>query len=116
MIKFDEELESYTTEIDGITFTWEDEPPEDAEEQAAAAAAGYRERLPEIIAFMLPSLRQMYGEVTAEEAERKIGRPSIDLDAWQVSYCEQRFDDMHIFSFEFSDSDFQEFDYFSIDG
>ena len=86
------------------------------EEQAAAAAANYRECLPEIIAFMLPSLRQMYGEVTAEEAARKIGRPSIDLDAGQVSYCEQRFDDMHIFSFEFSGDDFQELDYLSIDG
>ena len=116
MINFDEELELYTTDIAGVIFTWEEEPPKDAEEQAAAAAANYRERLPEIIAFMLPSLRQMYGEVTAEEAARKIGRPSIDLDAGQVSYCEQRFDDMHIFSFEFSGDDFQELDYLSIDG
>ena len=32
------------------------------------------------------------------------------------TYCEQTFDDIHIFSFEFLDDEFNEMQYFSIDG
>ena len=51
-----------------------------------------------------------------EEIEEKLGKPMIDIDNGQVTYCEQTFDDIHIFSFEFLDDEFNEMQYFSIDG
>jgi len=116
MLKFDEDLEVYTLEVDGVVFTWDEEPQEGYEERAKTAAANYHQHLPEIIKFMLPGLKGMYGDITADEIEAKLGKPGIDLEIGQVSYCEQRFDDMHIFSFEFMDDDFEELENFAIDG
>ena len=37
-------------------------------------------------------------------------------DNGQVTYCESRFDDGHIISFEYLDDDFNEIQYVSVDG
>ncbi len=116
MLEFDEDLEVYTLEIDGVVFTRDEEPQGGYEERGKTAAANYHQHLPEIIKFMLPGLKEMYGDVKTDEIEAKLGKPEIDLESGQVSYCEQRFDDMHIFSFEFMDDDFEELEYFAIDG
>ena len=34
----------------------------------------------------------------------------------KVTYCEQTFDNVHIFTFEFLDEEFKELQYFAIDG
>jgi len=33
-----------------------------------------------------------------------------------VSYCDQSFDDWHIFEFEFSNNTFEKLEHFSVDG
>lgn len=40
----------------------------------------------------------------------------MHFDNGRIDYCEQSFDDMHIFSFEFLDDEFKDLQYFSIDG
>lgn len=116
MLKYDEDFGTYILDMDGVTFNWDDAPQGDFEEAAKRVAASYRKQLPKIIAFMLPSLKCAYGDIDAEEAARKIGIPTINLDSGEVAYCEQRFDDIHIFCFEFNGEDFDELDNFAIDG
>ena len=57
-----------------------------------------------------------YIQHNKEMVKEKLGRPTIDFDNGRVDYCDQSFDDMHIFSFEFLDDEFKELQYFSIDG
>ena len=56
------------------------------------------------------------GQVTVEDVKRNLGRPIVDYDNGKVTYCEQSFDDCHIFEFEFMDDAFEKLQYFSIDG
>ena len=51
-----------------------------------------------------------------ETVKEKLGKPTIDYENGRVDYCEQTFDDFHIFSFEFYDDNFEDLQYFSIDG
>ena len=69
-----------------------------------------------IIEFMIPDLQEVYGDIDVEIVKEKLGRPIIDYDNGRVDYCEQSFDDIHIFSFEFLDDEFKDLQYFSIDG
>lgn len=116
MIKFNEELEAYTLEIDEILFSWEEEPEGDYESKAKTIAKNYKNNLSKIIEFMYEDIRDTYGDVELEEIKEKLGKPIIDIDNGQVTYCEQTFDYIHIFSFEFLDDKFNELQYFGIDG
>ena len=116
MIKFNDEQGAYTLEIGEIVFRWEKEPAEDYENQAKIIAANYKSNLSRIIEFMHTDIQEMYGNISLEEIEEKLGKPMIDIDNGQVTYCEQTFDDIHIFSFEFLDDEFNEMQYFSIVG
>ena len=116
MIKFNDEQGAYTLEIGEIVFRWEKEPAEDYENQAKIIATNYKSNLSRIIEFMHTDIQEMYGNISLEEIEEKLGKPMIDIDNGQVTYCEQTFDDIHIFSFEFLDDEFNEMQYFSIDG
>ena len=115
-MEFNEHLGMYTFECDGIIFGWDDEPKGDYQSQVKAIAENYKKQLPNIIEFMLPDLNDFYGTVKAEEVEEKLGKPLINLDNGQVTYYEQLFDDVHIFSFEFFDDEFDDLEYFAIDG
>ena len=42
--------------------------------------------------------------------------PVIEPERDDVTYCEQTFDDTHIFSFTFWDDEFKDLQYFAIDG
>ncbi len=46
----------------------------------------------------------------------RIGMPIIEPERDAVTYCEQTFDDTHIFSFTFWDDEFKDLHYFAIDG
>jgi len=113
---FDNDLGMYISEIDGIIFACEDEPTDDYEESLQAVAEKYWGNLDFIIEFMMPDLQEMYGDIDVEMVKEKLGRPTIDIDNGRIDYCEQSFDDMHIFSFEFLDDEFKDLQYFSIDG
>lgn len=116
MIKFNDKLGTYTLVIDGILFSWEEEPTGDYESKAKVIAANYKNSLSKIIEFMYADIQEIYGNFELEEIKEKLGKPIIDIDNGQVTYCEQTFDDIHIFSFEFLDDEFYEIQYFTIDG
>jgi len=113
---FDDDLEMYVSEIDGIIFVCEDEPTDDYVESLQAVAEKYWSNLDSIVKFMMPDLQEVYSNIDPEMVKEKLGRPTIDFDNGRVDYCEQSFDDIHIFSFEFLDGEFNNLQYFSIDG
>ncbi len=115
-MRFDDDLELYVSEFEGILFVFEEEPEEDYEEQIKVIANKYWSNLDGIVEFMMPDLQEAYGNIDAETVKEKLGRPMIDLDNGHVDYCEQSFDNIHIFRFEFLDDEFKELQYFSIDG
>ena len=115
-MNFDESLEMYVCEIEGVIFAFEEEQTGDYEENLKSIAEKYWNKIDTIVDFMLSDLQDMYGDVDADDVKENLGKPIIDLDRGQVDYCEQTFDDIHIFSFEFVDNDFDELQYFAIDG
>ena len=48
--------------------------------------------------------------------KNKLGKPIIDYNQGTVSYCEQTFDDWHLFEFEFLDDQFEILKCFSVNG
>lgn len=114
MFSFDEELGAYAAELNGVEFVC-DEPQDSYEEEARKLSKLYAEKLPEIIAFMLPGLQQFFGKVDPDELPRLLGKPTIDLGTFQMMYMEQTLDDTHIIELEYGD-DFEEFSCFNIDG
>ena len=112
---YDEDLEMYTTEINGITFAFE-EPIKEYEENLKMLSDKYWSNLDYIAEFMLSDLQEMYGDIDSKMVKDKLGKPTIYPDSGVVDYFEQSFDDMHIFRFEFLDNEFKELQYFQVDG
>ncbi|WP_314357425.1 hypothetical protein [uncultured Veillonella sp.] len=66
---------------------------------------------------MLEDIQEMYGEsITIDDVKARIGVPKIEIEDGTVTYCEQTFDYTHIFIFEFWDDEFEDLNYFAIDG
>lgn len=116
MVKYDTKLNAYTLDKEGIIFIWNEEPTGDFEKEATKISKFYNENLLNIINFMISDIQAMYGDVNTDDVKKKLGRPIIDIENGQVTYCEQKFDDIHIFCFEYLDDKFSELQYFSIDG
>lgn len=115
-MEFNEDLGQYVYEVNGIIFAWDEEPEEDYEELAKTLSDNYYSHLDSIIELMMPDLQEVYENVSDKDVKEKLGRPIIDYDNGQVTYIEQTFDDIHIFTFEFLDDEFEELQFFSIDG
>lgn len=115
-MNFDDKLRMYVTEIKGINFITEGKKAACYIEKLNNIADNYHNALDNIIEFILPDLKAIYGEVHKELVKEKIGKPTIDYDNGTVQYLEQSFDDSHIFEFEFLDDEFKNIQYFSIDG
>lgn len=113
---FDENLQQYIYQYEGLTFAWVNEPDEKFTETVKMLSQNYHENFNKIIKFMLPDICEMYGDVSVEDVKNNLGKPIIDYDKRIVTYCEQTFDDCHIFEFEFVDDKFEDLQYFSIDG
>ena len=103
MFKWSEEDASHLAELNGI------------EELAKELAECYEERLPEIVAYILPELEEIFENLTAEKLTAALGKPRIDLDGCVITYLEQTLDKSHIFDLEF-DGALEEFLEFSMDG
>ena len=97
---YHEEEENYIAEINGIQFVCEDVMPE-FEETALALADVYQEKLPEIAAFLLDDMEEMFGDISVEELTEALGMPQIDLDREVISYLEHTLDDCHIIDVEY---------------
>lgn len=116
ILEYHEELEQFTLEYHGLTFVWEEEPEEGYMEQVQAISEKYHTHFNSIIAFMMPDITEAFGSLSPDEIKEKLGKPVIDYENGQVSYLEQSFDDTHIFTFEFLDDEFEDLQYFLIDG
>lgn len=113
---YNEKSECYEIEIKGITFVSEEEQNAEYISKLNVIAENYYNNLKGIIEFMMSDLKEMYGTDSSETIKENLGRPIIDYDNGTVTYLEQTFDNIHIFSFDFLDDDFQEIQYFAIDG
>lgn len=115
---YDDKYKTYFYSIGNIEFDC-DTVEDGYEERAKHLARIYNDKLPAIIAFMLPEIRETYQEEYDLIDEKVVGEminaPTINLSRNQVSYCEQAFDSCHIFSFSF-DGDFDNLKCFAIDG
>ena len=98
-MEFNEDLEQFIFEFNGLIFAWDDNA-----------------HLNFIVEFMMPYITKVFGTFSFDEIKEKLGKPVIDYENGRVNYFEQSFDDTHIFTFEFSDDEFEDLQYFSIDG
>ena len=114
MFQYSEDEELYLAVVDGIEFVSEEEP-ELSDEEVRDLAESYQENLPRILDFMLPALEGFYGKLNKAELPKTLGRPRIDLDTSEVSYCEHTLDESHVISLEFYD-DFETLENLAIDG
>ena len=113
---FDQSLQAYVHEVDGVFLAWEEKPSGNFEVEAQLLAANYHKNLSRILAFILPRLQEFYGYFTGEEATEKLGKPIIEPERQTVTFCDQTFDDIHIFSFDYQGQDFEILENFAIDG
>ena len=113
---FNEKTEQFECDFKGIFFAVDHEPDENDKNNVRLLAENYAVRFDKIVKFMLPDLKEIYGKVTAKDAKAKLGKPTINLSRYTVSYMEQSFDGDHIFEFEFMDDEFDELENFTIDG
>lgn len=115
-MSYNAELECYVIEINNIIFVCEEEQDKEYINNLKSVADKYYDNFEKLIDFMLPDLTAMYGEIDRNSIKEKLGKPMIDYDNGTVKYLEQSFDSFHIFSFEVLDDDFNDLQYFSIDG
>ena len=115
-MEFDESLQQYTYSYEDLIFAWDEEPTEEYINKVKALAKNYKDNFDRIIDFILPDLREMYGDISKEDVKNNLGKPIIDYNQGTVTYCEQSFDDYHIFSFEFLNNTFEKLEHFSVDG
>lgn len=115
-MEFDEALGQFALEYNGMIFAWDEEPEDGYIEHVKTIAENYNMHLSSIVEFMMPEITEIFGDFSLDEVKEKLGKPVIDYDRGQVIYLEQSFDDMHIFTVEFTDDEFEDLAYFSIDG
>lgn len=114
MFRFDDDLEMYVTEIDGVEFAC-GEPREDCEEEIRKLARLYWEKRRELTEFLLPELQEIFEGVTAGNLFRRLGKPTVNLDTFQLQYFDQTLDSGHVIQFGY-DEDLEGFSDFSLDG
>lgn len=115
-MRFDENLRQFVYEYEGIVFAWDEEPGKDFPDTVKKLAAGYYERLDDIVRHIAPDLKEMYGITDPREIKRKLGKPVIDLTMGEINYLEHTFDYEHIFTLEYMDDEFKQLSHFSVDG
>ena len=113
---FDQSLQAYVHEVDNVLVAWEERPSGNFEMEAQLLAANYHKNLYRILAFILPHLQEFYRYFTDEEATEKLGKPIIEPERQTVTFCDQTFDDIHIFSFDYQGQAFESLENFAIDG
>ena len=99
---YNERYCDYRLLYEGLEFCWDEEPSGD---------------YLDTVKVLAKDIQEMYDEsITIDDVKERIGIPQIDPELGTVTYCEQTFDYTHIFCFEFGDDEFEDLDYFAIDG
>lgn len=114
---YNERYCDYRLLYEGLEFCWDEKPSGDYLDTVKVLAKNYHKNIDKIAAFMLEDIQEMYDEsITIDDVKERIGIPQIDPELGTVTYCEQTFDHTHIFCFEFWDDEFEDLNYFAIDG
>lgn len=109
------ENNEYEAEINGIKFVCES-VEEGFEETATNIAKVYESKLDSIAQFMIQEgISDFFGELTPKKIIKSLGKPTIDLGRYLVTYLEHTLDDVHIIEFEY-DGLLNELFYLNIDG
>ena len=85
---YDETLESYVVKIKNIIFVNEEKQNSEYINNLSKIADNYYKNLNNIIEFMLPDLKEVYGEIDEKNIIEKLGNPIIDYDNGIVKYLE----------------------------
>ena len=113
---FDESLQQYIYQYEDLIFSWDEKPEGEYINIVKVLSKNYKDNFDKIIDFMMPGLREMYGDISREDVKNNLGKPIIDYNRGTVSYCDRTFDDWHIFEFEISDEKFEKLEHFSVNG
>lgn len=116
MIEYNDEYGAYVLEFDDVIVCWDEEPDENGEQLAEEVRNAYLGNIRHIAAVIFDEIKDIFPVSDIDDVIAKLGRPQIDPDNGQVSYCENQFDDMHTISFEYTDDEFNEIEYVSVDG
>lgn len=114
LFEYDENNDYYKMEIKGIEFVC-DSVHSDYEKRAVELAQAYERRLPDIVDYLMPDIKEMFGITNPDAIANSLGKPSIDLDRGTLTYLEHTMDSLHIIEMEF-DGDFTSFYNACIDG
>ena len=112
---FDEDLKQYSVEHNGILFTWDEEPKE-YEDLIEKLSKEYWNKIDSIARYISAELEEMYGAHSIEQIKEKLGIPNIDLDRSEINWLEHTFDDVHIFTLQYLDDEFENLSYFIVNG
>ena len=116
MSKYSGEPEGYTLEFEDVIFCWDEQPDDNYEEIANNLREAYVRNIRRISEEIYAEIKDLFDIKDIDEVIAKLGKPQIYPDNGQVVYCENSFDNLHIISFEYSDDEFNEIEYISIDG
>jgi len=111
---YDENNDYYKMEINGIEFTC-NRIHSDYKKRAVELAQVYEKRLPDIVDYLMPDIKEMFGITNPDVIANSLGKPSIDLDRGTLTYLEDTMDSLHIIEMEF-DGDFTSFYNACLDG
>lgn len=82
---YDENNDYYKMEINGIEFVC-DSIHSDYEKHAVELAQAYEKRLPDIVDYLMPDIKEMFGITNSDVIANSLGKPSIDLDRGTLTY------------------------------
>lgn len=102
-------------EAENLIFKWNKEP-ENVEEIVKPMIEAYKKNLNHIAEEIFKEVKDIFGVQSVEQVTQKLGRPIIDVENGIVSYCKHTMDDVHIIDVEFSDDNFSEIQFVSING
>ncbi len=112
---FDEDLQQYTVEHKGILFSW-DEEPEEYEDMIEMISKNYWDKIDSIARYISADIIGMYGAHSIEQIKEKLGIPNIVPDDCEINWLEHTFDDVHIFTLQYLDDEFENLSYFIVNG
>ena len=97
---YDENNDYYKMGINGIEFVC-DSIHSDYEKRVKELAEQYEKKLPLIVEYICPDIREMFGISDPEVIRNSLGKPLVDLGRGTLTYLEHTMDSLHIIEMEF---------------
>ncbi len=113
---YNERYCDYRLLYEGLEFCWDEKPSCDYLDTVKVLAKITIKILIRLQLLCLKTFKMYDESITIDDVKERIGIPQIEPELGTVTYCEQTFDYTHIFCFEFWDDEFEDLDYFAIDG